>query len=42
LPLLKPTLGPEKAGGFVSAADRWLRWLRSWAFKVVVVAQHPR
>lgn len=42
LPLLKPTLGPERAGGLVSAADRWLRWLRNWAFKVVVVAQHPR
>jgi SAM-dependent methyltransferase len=42
LPILRPTLGSERAGGFVSAADRWLRWLRNWAFKVVVVAQYPR
>lgn len=42
LPILKPLLGAARAGDVVRAADRGLRWLRRWAFKVVVVAQHPR
>jgi SAM-dependent methyltransferase len=42
LPLLRPLLGPVRAGNFVSASDQWLRWLQRWAFKVVVVAKHPQ
>lgn len=42
LPILKPLLGAARAGEVVRVADRGLRWLRRWAFKVVVVAQHPR
>ena len=39
VPLLRPFLGPDRTGAFVHAADRRLRWLRRWAFKVVVVAR---
>lgn len=39
VPLLRPLMGAERAGRFVSAADRRLGWLRHWAFKVVVVAR---
>ena len=42
VPFLRPIVGAVRAGNFVSAADRRLGWLRRWAFKVVVVAQHPR
>lgn len=42
LPIVRPILGSERAGTFITWADGWLRWLSRWAFKVVVVAQHPR
>lgn len=39
LPVLRPVLGASRAGAFVDAADRRLRWLRRWSFKAVVVAK---
>jgi hypothetical protein len=39
VPFLKPLVGASRAGTIVTAADRWLGWMRRWAFKVVVVAQ---
>lgn len=38
-PVLKPFMGAEGAGAFVARADRWLAFMRRWAFKVVVVAR---
>ena len=41
-PVLKPLLGAERTGAIVHRADRALRALERWAFKVVVVASKQR
>jgi lipopolysaccharide/colanic/teichoic acid biosynthesis glycosyltransferase/precorrin-6B methylase 2 len=41
-PLLRRLAGERRAAEFLDAGDRWLAWLRRYAFKIVVVAAEPR